>query len=83
MANYLDENGLRKYNELIQKEINNSGGSGGGTTNLKAGENINITDDGVISVVTTDEVEQDNTKPITSAAVYTEVGNIGVLLKTI
>ena len=87
MANYLDEEGLRRYNELIQEKIKNSGGSSGGssgsTTNLKAGENINITDDGYISVVTTNEVEEDNTKPITSAAVYTEVGNINVLLKTI
>ena len=28
-------------------------------------------------------VEQDNTRPITSAAVYTEVGNINALLATI
>lgn len=51
-------------------------------TNLKAGENIDITD-GVISVITTEEVEPDNTKPITSSAVYTEVGNINILLQTI
>ena len=29
------------------------------------------------------DVEQDNTRPITSAAVYTEVGNINALLATI
>lgn len=34
-------------------------------------------------VDTADAVEQDNTKPITSAAVYTTVGNIEVLLSTI
>lgn len=28
-------------------------------------------------------VEQDNTRPITSAAVYTEIGNINALLATI
>lgn len=28
-------------------------------------------------------VEEDNTKPITSAAVYTEIGNINALLATI
>lgn len=28
-------------------------------------------------------VEQDNTKPITAAAVYTEIGNINALLATI
>ena len=81
MANYLDENGLRKYNELIQQQINSSSGSGG--SNLTAGENITITDDGVISVQTAPNIEKDNTKPITSAAVYTEVGNINVLLQTI
>lgn len=36
-----------------------------------------------LSVNTTTEVQQDNTLPITSAAVYTEVGNINVLLQTI
>lgn len=82
MANYLDEEGLRKYNQLLQMKFIASGGSGGTGTNLMPGDNIDITD-GVISVITTDEVEQDNTKPVTSAAVYTEVGNIGVLLKTI
>ena len=30
-----------------------------------------------------DAVEQDNTKPVTSAAVFTEVGNINALLATI
>ena len=59
----------------------NEGGSG--TANLQAGENINITENGVISVLTAPNVEKDNTKPITSAAVYTEVGNINVLLQTI
>ena len=82
MANYLDENGLRKYNELIQKKIKESAGTGGSAINLEPGENIKI-EDNVISVVTTDEVEADNTKPITSAAVYTEVGNINILLQTI
>jgi hypothetical protein len=32
---------------------------------------------------TPDAVEKDNTKPVTSAAVYTEVGNINALLATI
>ena len=39
--------------------------------------------DGMLSVNTTDAVEADNTKPITSAGVYSTVGNIEVLLKTI
>lgn len=77
MTNYLSEEGLRKYNELIQiKMIENSG------SKLTAGENIEIVDN-VISVQTAPNVEKDNTKPITSAAVYTEVGNINILLQTI
>ena len=39
--------------------------------------------DGVLSVNTTNEMERDNTLPITSAGVYTTVGNIEALLKTI
>lgn len=39
--------------------------------------------DGVLSVNTAKKVEQDNTLPITSAAVYTTVGNIGAVLDTI
>lgn len=78
MANYLDEEGLRKYNEKLQAKMISSGG----TSTLQAGENIEIVDN-VISVKTAPNVEKDNTKPITSAAVYTEVGNINVLLQTI
>lgn len=33
-----------------------------------------------LSVDTADVVEQDNTKPVTSAAVHTEIGNIEALL---
>jgi hypothetical protein len=54
----------------------------GGAVVYEAGENIEIIDNR-ISVVTTDDAEQDNTKPITSAGVYTQLGNIEVLLETI
>lgn len=47
---------------------------------VQIGENLKITAAGVLSVDTATEVEQDNTKPITSAAVHTEIGNIEVLL---
>ena len=47
---------------------------------IKVGGNLKITQDGVLSVDTADAVEQDNTKPITSAAVHVEIGNIEVLL---
>lgn len=38
---------------------------------------------GILSVNTTDQMEQDNTLPITSAGVYAVVGNIEALLNTI
>ena len=46
------------------------------------GETLLITD-GILSVNRAYSVEADNTLPITSAAVHTEIGNIDALLKTI
>ena len=40
-------------------------------------------ENGILSVNTADVVEEDNTLPVTSAAVYAEVGNINALLGTI
>lgn len=40
-------------------------------------------ENGILSVNTADRAEQDNTLPITSAAVHTQLGNIETLLKTI
>ena len=50
---------------------------------VRVGENLRISADGVLSVDTAAAVEQDNTRPITAAAVFTEVGNINALLETI
>ena len=47
------------------------------------GEDLAVTPTGLLSVVKANAVEQDNTHPITAAAVYTEVGNINALLQTI
>lgn len=47
------------------------------------GKNLSITKDGVLSVDTTNDAEQDNTKPITSAGVNLVVGNINALLAII
>lgn len=47
------------------------------------GENISISEDGKISVLTADSAYSDNTRPITSAAVATQIGNIEILLNTI
>lgn len=60
-------------------ELRLAGGPGGTYT---AGDNIDITD-GVISVETTDEAKETDGRPITSRGVYTIVGNIEILLKTI
>ena len=72
---------------------NGSGGSGGSADVaiasetvagiVRVGENLKISADGVLSVDTATAVEEDNTRPVTSAAVQTTVGNIEILLKTI
>ena len=56
--------------------------SPGECVEYEAGENIKI-ENNVISVITTDVIEEDNTKPITSGAVQVAVGNIDALLKLI
>lgn len=50
---------------------------------VKVGHNLTIDADGTLSINTTNDIEQDNTRPITSAGVYATVGNIEALLKTI
>ena len=50
---------------------------------VRIGENLKITDAGVLSVDAAGAVEQGNMRPITSAAVYVEIGNINALLETI
>lgn len=51
--------------------------------NFTTDATLNLSEDGVLSVNTAKKVEQDNTLPVTSAAVFTEVGNINALLETI
>ena len=50
---------------------------------IMVGDNLRVTDDGILSVDTADNMEEDNTRPITAAAVATQVGNIEILLATI
>lgn len=50
---------------------------------IKTDETLCFDEDGVLGVNTTNEAEEDNTRPITSAGVYAAVGNIEALLKTI
>lgn len=61
---------------------NQRSSSSGGTPFFKTDETLYFTN-GVLGVNTSDAVEEDNTLPITSAAVATTVGNIEILLKTI
>lgn len=58
-------------------------GSGGGGTSYVIGNGLKLSEGNVLSVDAANKVEMDNTKPITSSAVYTEVGNISALLSTI
>ncbi len=50
---------------------------------IKVGEGLKVTQEGRLSVDVAGQAEQDNTRPITSAAVYAEIGNINSLLETI
>ena len=65
----------------VNPKGSSSGGSGGGY-NIGSGLKLDAATN-TISVDTAEIVEKDNTKPVTSAAVYTEVGNIYALLATI
>lgn len=81
-----DLDDLKTYNkgnlvQAINEARQSGGGSGGGYT---IGDGLKLdADTNTLSVDTAAAVEKDNTKPVTSAAVYTEVGNINALLATI
>lgn len=81
-----DLDDLKTYNKgnLVDaiNEARNSGGSGGGGYTIGDGLKLDAATN-TLSVDTAAAVEKDNTKPVTSAAVYTEVGNINALLATI
>lgn len=55
---------------------------GGGGVDFTTDETLTLKN-GVLSVNRATDVEQDNTLPITSAAVYETVGNINALLESI
>ena len=76
-AGTLDPAVVAKAIEDYLKENPPSGG-----VNFKPDHTLTLKD-GILSVNTTDQMEQDNTLPITSAGVFATVGNIEVLLKTI
>ena len=55
------------------------GSAGGGSVPYKIGAGLKVVE-GELMVDTANAVEQDNTRPVTSAAVYVEIGNIEALL---
>lgn len=82
-----DLDDLQTYNkgnlvDAINEAHNSGGGSGSGGYTIGDGLKLDAATN-TLSVDTAAAVEKDNTKPVTSAAVYTEVGNINALLATI
>lgn len=73
---------LDKLGENDKGELTFNNSPIGGAGSYAVGDGL-VVKDGVLSVDVAASVERDNTKPITSAAVYTEVGNINALLETI
>ena len=76
----LEENLDDAVESSIKDYLEKNPPSGG--VDFKTDETLTLKD-GILSVNTTDQMEQDNTLPITSAGVYATVGNIEALLKTI
>lgn len=50
---------------------------------LKIDKTLKIDNEGALGVNTTSEVAEDNTQPVTSAAVAVQIGNIGAILETL
>ena len=79
----LDQYDANNIIEALEYLKTHGGGESGGGVNFTPGNALALTPDGVLNVLTADEVEEDNSLPITSAAVASTVGNIEILLKTI
>lgn len=58
------------------------GSAGGGTVPYKIGDGLKVVE-GTLMVDAADVVEEDNTKPVSSAAVFVEIGNIEALLASL
>lgn len=54
-------------------------GTGGGSAPYQIGSGLKL-EENVLSVDVADTVEKDNSKPVTSGAVYMELGNVEALL---
>ena len=70
--------------DTLVAAINEAARTGGGGTKYRIGNGLKLdTKTNTLAVDTADAVERDNTKPITSTAVYAVVGNINALLATL
>lgn len=78
----VNQNGEYTWYKITTSKTLEIDGSGGGGVSFETDETLTLKD-GILSVNTADKVESDNTLPISSAAVATQVGNIEILLKTI
>lgn len=58
------------------------GSAGGGAVPYKIGDGLKVVE-GTLVVDTANVVEEDNTRPVTSAAVFVELGNVEALLANI
>ena len=76
-VDYWTDEDKREIIDEVLEEI-----PGGGNFPYKLGPTLKVVDS-TLDVNTADDVQQDNTLPITSAAVYQTVGNIDILLGTI
>lgn len=73
-----------KNRDPIDVSFNVSVRADGGPGGYNIGPGLKLdAETNTLSVDTADAVEKDNTKPVTSAAVFAEVGNINALLATI
>ena len=77
-----DADGNRTIVYGIPRGRNGTGGGDGGFY-FDTDETLILDENNVLRVNTADVVEEDNTLPVTSAAVHVTVGNINALLETI
>lgn len=78
---YAREGGYTGSEEEFRKKMAELGNFTGGV-DFEIDASLTL-ENGILSVNTTNSMEQNNTLPITSAGVFATVGNIEVLLKTI
>lgn len=85
-SEFIELNQLNAYIADVNITVIEGGGGGDIPDNVittdMLGANL-VYSNGKVNVVTANEPEQDNTKPITAAAVYDTIGNINALLSTI